>query len=978
MRSRIIAGLGLEQGSFLVPDYWFMLTLALIAGAWITLRRCRRAGMNRDDAAQAIFYSLLFLFPMARLIYAVQYWDQFARAPWRRLIDPTQGGLALLGGLFGFLAGAICLRRRGQSVGVYLDATVPGLALGLFLGRTGCFLAGCNWGKTTDLPWAVCFPPPHHAWRQHVKAGLLAPDAPLSLPVHPTQLYESIFGLLVFGIALWWLRREYAAGVGLKQPGRTFLFAISAYAVFRLLVEYVRADASGLQFGPFSVAQGLSLGILAGCQAILFYRGRARRRLGPSLASSMLFLFFLPLNSLFAAADLGIPNIKAQAGGRFLVPITLSGGQEIAGLQFRVKFDPSLVSAPGAVMPIPGDLLAGHTLGASPAGNEVSVVVFSSSLAALRQGQGTVAHLILQLSGAAAAGATAPLQLVEVQACDAAGESVSLTSHDGSVTNSAQLDLPADGVNELVFPQVANGTFPGGSFLSSLLVVNRTAATVTAKVGFYKSTGAAFNLRLSDGRIGSEFPLTVAEGGSALLQTDGSGPLEAGYARLTASGPVGGTILFTQRDGGGNTLVEAGVGASPAGTRFVIPVLYQKNASNTGVAFANVSPAATDLGLTLRDRTGALLGTANVPLGPGQHSPQYVTGLFALADSFAGVLEAESALPVSAVALKQQGAILTTFPVITTLYNPPALNPVPAVTSLSPGSATAGGPAFTLTVNGADFVSGAEVHWNGAARSTTFVSANQLTASVPASDTATAGTATVTVLNPAPGGGLSNGVAFAVSPAPQPQIQVSPASLDFDTVNTGETRQLIFTVQNSGTATLTVQSIAKTSAVFTVSAPALPFSVAPGAQQAVTVTFAPTDAGVVSDTLTVTSDDPAHPTVTVSVTGEGYAGTAPAIQAATLTKLANYSVKADVQLSDPDGDIVKLEFFWYRGPNLHNTTTINSPADVNLAGLTSGTISYTFQDLGITTPFGKVSPDRVEIQATDSRNLVSNKYSKDL
>src|SRR4030095_8204309 len=90
--------------------------------------------------------------------------------------------------------------------------------------------------------------------------------------------------------------------------------------------------------------------------------------------------------------------------------------------------------------------------------------------------------------------------------------------------------------------------------------------------------------------------------------------------------------------------------------------------------------------------------------------------------------------------------------------------PAPALTSLSPSSATAGGPAFTLTVNGSNFVSGAVVRWNGSARTTTFGSATQLTAAIPASDIAAAGTAQVTVANP--DGAVSNASPFTVTPVP--------------------------------------------------------------------------------------------------------------------------------------------------------------------------------------------------------------------
>ncbi|MGH3368416.1 MAG: hypothetical protein ACRDPR_00275, partial [Nocardioidaceae bacterium] len=100
---------------------------------------------------------------------------------------------------------------------------------------------------------------------------------------------------------------------------------------------------------------------------------------------------------------------------------------------------------------------------------------------------------------------------------------------------------------------------------------------------------------------------------------------------------------------------------------------------------------------------------------------------------------------------------------LTVTYTPPANNPVPTTTGLSPASAPAGSSGLTLTVNGTNFVSGSLVRWNGADRTTTFVSSSQVTAAILTSDLATAGTAQVTVFNPAPGGGTSSGVSFTIS-----------------------------------------------------------------------------------------------------------------------------------------------------------------------------------------------------------------------
>ncbi len=90
-------------------------------------------------------------------------------------------------------------------------------------------------------------------------------------------------------------------------------------------------------------------------------------------------------------------------------------------------------------------------------------------------------------------------------------------------------------------------------------------------------------------------------------------------------------------------------------------------------------------------------------------------------------------------------------------------NPVPALTSLSPSSVKRGGPAFTLTVNGSNFIAASVVQWNGAARPTTFINGGQLQAAIPASDIAAVGTAQVTVVNPAPGGGISNTLNFQIT-----------------------------------------------------------------------------------------------------------------------------------------------------------------------------------------------------------------------
>ncbi len=123
-----------------------------------------------------------------------------------------------------------------------------------------------------------------------------------------------------------------------------------------------------------------------------------------------------------------------------------------------------------------------------------------------------------------------------------------------------------------------------------------------------------------------------------------------------------------------------------------------------------------------------------------------------------------------------------------------ASNPVPAIVSLSPGSATAGASGFTLVVDGTGFVSASTVNWNGAALSTTYVSDVQLSATVPAADIASSGTAAVTVSSPAPGGGISRTKSFDIAASnPAPTI----SSLSPSTVTAGS-GGFVLTVGGSG------------------------------------------------------------------------------------------------------------------------------------------------------------------------------------
>ena len=198
--------------------------------------------------------------------------DLLAADPWHwaRLSDP---GYVFYGGVVFGIAFAyfFTLRRELLDKGAFGDYAVPGFAAGLAVGRLGCFLAGCCYGRATSLPWGVVFPTDHptHGAR-----------------VHPVQLYEMGFALawVVLSLVLWDKRRF---------SGEAFAAFIASYAVWRFFVEFLRDDSDrGMWLaGLLSTSQVVSLVVLP---ATLFFWWRALRLLregklrvpGTPLASS--------------------------------------------------------------------------------------------------------------------------------------------------------------------------------------------------------------------------------------------------------------------------------------------------------------------------------------------------------------------------------------------------------------------------------------------------------------------------------------------------------------------------------------------------------------------------------------------------------------------------------------------------------------------------------------------------------------------
>ncbi|MFB3906038.1 MAG: cohesin domain-containing protein [Acidobacteriota bacterium] len=382
---------------------------------------------------------------------------------------------------------------------------------------------------------------------------------------------------------------------------------------------------------------------------------------------SLGLLFVLTCGFAAGQVELRAPVLRVNPGDAVAFPLLISDGKNITALQFTVSWDASLLGLRDDASLLPGEALEDHSLGCRRESARVTVVLFSASLSSLKEGKGTVVNLIFQSSGSAAAESASQVQLSDVQAADAEGNRVTVVTQPGSVTLSTQAADPVAGANTVVFPQIANGDFGVGSYITTLILVNRTTTATGGEVSFCQSDGSPMSVRMIGGQTGSKFSFTAPSRGAVMLQTDGTGPFLFGYAQVSGNGPLGGTILFSQLSPGSQCVSESGVGDSRRGTRFSVPLIFVRGRSDTGIAFANGSNRAVDLVLTLRDQAGTAQGTKPVPLAAGQHMPKFASEFFPVLQDhpeFSGSIEVAATAPISAIALKLEGNLLTTFPVI--------------------------------------------------------------------------------------------------------------------------------------------------------------------------------------------------------------------------------------------------------------------------------------------------------------------------
>ena len=233
----------LELGVINVYTYGLLVAAAYLIGLQVAVARGRSRGLRPERLMGLGFAILLGAIVGAKLLLFVVDIDYFTGDPANLWMLVRSAGVFYGGFVLAVVVACWYMRRHSMPVWTTCDAFAPGIAVGQAIGRLGCLLAGCCYGRPTDVPWGITFTNPLAA----ANSG-----TPLGVSLHPTQPYESLAALGVLGILLLVERR------GPLFPGFTFLTYLLAYGTARFVIEIYRGDPRGTVFEVMSTSQFVS------------------------------------------------------------------------------------------------------------------------------------------------------------------------------------------------------------------------------------------------------------------------------------------------------------------------------------------------------------------------------------------------------------------------------------------------------------------------------------------------------------------------------------------------------------------------------------------------------------------------------------------------------------------------------------------------------------------------------------------------
>jgi len=236
---------------FTLHTFGLFLAAAYLAALWWLMRSVKREGLNRESAAGLGLWIIIGAILGAKAMMVVRFFPDYLANPADLLSLATlQAAGDFYGGFIGAIAAALIYFKRHPELPGWqvADLSAPAIALGQGIGRIGCFMAGDDYGRPTDVAWAVAF--------QHPDAAEIG-GAPLGVPLHPVQLYESLTCFALFFVLVWLGRQKHFQG--------WIILAYSIlYAVARFVLEYFRGDVDRGVFlgGLLSTSQLVAIAVL--------------------------------------------------------------------------------------------------------------------------------------------------------------------------------------------------------------------------------------------------------------------------------------------------------------------------------------------------------------------------------------------------------------------------------------------------------------------------------------------------------------------------------------------------------------------------------------------------------------------------------------------------------------------------------------------------------------------------------------------
>ena len=211
-----------KAGPISIYSYGALLAAGFLAAVFLATRKAKKEGISPAKILDLALVILITGVVGSRLLYVLLNWSDFSGNPLRILLL-NKGGLAIYGG-FGLSipAGLWFVKKNGLSLWRTADFIVPYVALAQSVGRVGCFLNGCCYGKATDSIFGVYFP--GHIFK-----------------IHPTQLYSAAALMAIYGI----LRVVYKMR---KFDGQVFCSYLLLYSLFRFFIEFLRVNPSFYQY----------------------------------------------------------------------------------------------------------------------------------------------------------------------------------------------------------------------------------------------------------------------------------------------------------------------------------------------------------------------------------------------------------------------------------------------------------------------------------------------------------------------------------------------------------------------------------------------------------------------------------------------------------------------------------------------------------------------------------------------------------